>query len=229
MLKLSQLQTIVKNKIRENFKSYFEIELRNPDTNVEDRWYTRTISYVLPKTIKKIFEPILKKSLDLRRLDAWADMLLYFVSLNNQGTTKERSRAFQMATYQENCENRENLKLLLEELQITVKSRRASASTDCGYTDRFLIQGTDLEIGYGSIKAQIGQSSEAFATKYNETHGTFAVFCNKVEHKFDDEGMLNSVDDIVEIQTKHSLKLSLTELRNLLGLIKNRKTEKVSA
>lgn len=227
MLKLSQLQSVVKTKIRENFQSFFEIELRNNNLDVAERWYTRTISYVLPKTIKKIFEPIFKEKnlkMDLRKLDCWAEMYFYFLNLANQGTPKERSRAFQTATYQENCKNRDNLKLLLEELQITVKSRRAGTSVDCGYSDRFAIVGTDLEIGYGSIRTEVGKCSEAFTQKYNSTHGTFAIFNHKVEYNYDEHGRLNSVDDIKESETANSLNLNLTELRNFLGLV-NQKTK----
>jgi YD repeat-containing protein len=224
MLKLSQLQSIVKKKIRETFKNHFCISLRHVDMSVDrdSNWYEVEISYVLPKKIKEIFSPIFKERnlvLDLRRLDSWAEMFMYFRNLADEGTPKERLMKHSQRNIARTEANKENVRILLQELDLVATERKSVPSKDSGYPERFQIEGTDIEIGYGSMHVFPGMGSEKMVKKYDATLGTFAIFNHTVEYNYDSDGRINSINDIKERETTNKTKLNLAELRNLLGLV----------
>jgi YD repeat-containing protein len=139
--------------------------------------------------------------------------------LADEGTPKERLMKHSQRNIARTEANKENVRILLQELDLVATERKSVPSKDSGYPERFQIEGTDIEIGYGSMHVFPGMGSEKMVKKYDATLGTFAIFNHTVEYNYDSDGRINSINDIKERETTNKTKLNLAELRNLLGLV----------
>lgn len=179
MLNFKQLQTITKKEILKAFKNYFNVEIRHPN-GAEDSNYFVQKTFVSLKTIKKIFKVRFEDKnliMDLRRIDTWAEMFLQCRELINCTLSKKDKHQKHYGVINAKvAEDLEKLNFILKEMKLSIKDKFVLVFKAQGYNTRKLIDGTSLEVGYGSYHVDAAFNGERFMKTFQPTQKTYAIF-----------------------------------------------------